>query len=135
MANSSSTIGVLEDYARRLIRVAMLLVDMHMDIAIQEANYEKQRLISGFVMLAIGVGLLAMGLTLLQVVGILVAHLLGLSWLWATTVVALVNFGVGSILAAAANSRLQGPLMVQTQKRLARSAAILKNRDLLQENS
>ncbi len=128
MANANSSLNALEDYAKRLVRVVTLLVDMHMDIAIQEANYEKRRLLGGLVMMTIGVGLFAMGMTLLQVLGILIFHVLGLSWIWATTWVALIDFAIGGIFAAAARARLRGPLMAQTQSRVARSTAILRNR-------
>lgn len=128
MARVNSSFSALEDYAKRLVRMATLLVDMHMDIAIQEANYEKRRLLGGLVMMSIGIGLFAMGMTLLQVLSVLILHVLGLSWIWATVWVAIVDFAIGGIFAAAARARLRGPLMSQTKSRLARSTAVLRNR-------
>jgi uncharacterized membrane protein YqjE len=116
----------MDDYFRRLLRLVSVLVDMHLDIAIQEANYEKRRLIGGFVMLGIGIGLFTLGGILLQVLGVFVLHWLGLNWMASLLVVAAIDFMVGGIFAAAANRRLQGPLMVQTQARLARSVAMLR---------
>lgn len=126
MANSGSVVDLMDDYFKRLLQVVTVLVDMHMDIAIQEANYEKRRLIGGFVMLGIGIGLFTLGGILLQVLGVFVLHWLGLNWMASLLVVAAVDFLIGGIFAAAASRRLKGPLMVQTQARLARSAAMLR---------
>jgi Flp pilus assembly protein protease CpaA len=126
VAKAGTAVGAIEDYFQRVLRVLTLLVDMHMDIAIQEANYERRRLIGGFILLGIGIGLFAMGMTLLQVLGVLAAHRLGLNWMLSTTLVAGVDFIVGGVFAAAARLRLQGPLMVQTQQRLVRSASMLR---------
>ena len=126
MAKSTSGVNTLDDYFRRVLRIVTVLVDTHLDMAIQEANYEKRRLIGGFVMLGIGIGLFSMGSILLQVLGVLFVHWLGLNWMLSTIVVAVIDFVIGGIFAAAASRRLQGPVMVQTQARLARSAAILR---------
>lgn len=126
MANSTSIVNTLDDYFRRVLRIVTVLVDTHLDMAIQEANYEKRRLIGGFVMLGIGIGLFSMGGILLQVLGVLFVHWLGLNWMLSTIVVAAIDFVIGGIFAAAASRRLQGPVMVQTQARIARSAAILR---------
>lgn len=128
MANST-VVELVDDYFRRLLRVVSVLVDMHLDIAIQEANYEKKRLIGGLVMLGIGIGLFTLGGILLQVLGVFVLHWLGLNWMVSILVVAAVDFAIGGIFAAAANRRLKGPMMVQTQARLARSAAMLRQPD------
>jgi uncharacterized membrane protein YqjE len=126
VASPNSLLSSLEDYGQRLIRLATVLVDMHLDVAIQEANYEKRRLIGGFIMLGIAIGLLTMAIALLQVLGILIAHLLGLSWIWATSTVISCDIIIGGIFAAAARMRLSGPLMARTQARLARSVSMLR---------
>ena len=126
MANSTSIVNTLDDYFRRVLRIVTVLVDTHLDMAIQEANYEKRRLIGRFVMLGIGIGLFSMGGILLQVLGVLFVHWLGLNWMLSTIVVAAIDFVIRGIFAAAASRRLQGPVMVQTQARIARSAAILR---------
>jgi uncharacterized membrane protein YqjE len=126
VANSASVVELMDDYFRRLLRLVSVLVDMHMDIAIQEANYEKRRLIGGFVMLGIGIGLFTLGGILLQVLGVFVLHWAGLNWMASLLIIAAVDFLIGGIFAAAASRRLKGPLMVQTQARLARSAAMLR---------
>ncbi len=129
MASANSAWDQLEEYFQRLLRLVTVLVDTHLDIALQEANYESRRLISGLIMLGMGIGLLTTVAVLAQVAGIVFAQSLGLSWLQAIGAVAGINLGLGLILLASARLRLRGPLMTQTQARLARSMALLKSRD------
>ncbi|TVQ07070.1 MAG: phage holin family protein [Leptolyngbya sp. DLM2.Bin27] len=129
MASSTSAWDQLEDYLQRVLRLGTVLVDMHLDIAVQEANYESRRLISGVVMLAIGVGLLTTVAVLAQVAGIVFAQSLGLSLLQAIGAVAGVNLGLGLIFLGWGRQRLRGPLMTQTQARLSRSMALLRAKE------
>jgi uncharacterized membrane protein YqjE len=129
VASSNSAWDQIEDYFRRLLRLVTVLVDTHLDVAVQEASYESRRLMSGFVMLGVGVGLLTTAAVLGQVAAIVLAEALGLSWLQAVGAVAGVNLVLGLIFLAAARLRLRGPLMTQTQARLARSMALLKAKD------
>ncbi|NJL49619.1 MAG: phage holin family protein [Leptolyngbyaceae cyanobacterium SM2_5_2] len=129
MANSNSFSDALSSYMRRFLNILTMLVDMHLDIAIQEANYEKRRLIGGFIMLGIGIGLITMGVLLLQVLGILFVHWLGLGWAGATIIITGTNFLFGVAFLILASSRLRGPVMSQTQARLARSMALLRTRE------
>lgn len=118
-------------YSNRLIRVVTVLVDMHMDIAMREAAWEKKRLISGLVMLAIGGGLLAMSGLLLQGIILWLVQALVHSWLGAIALVTTGDFLGGAIFLAAAARQLRGPYMVQTQARLARTALTLMQNDFL----
>ena len=129
MASSTSAWDQIEDYVRRVLRLLTVLVDTHMDVAVQEANYESRRLIGGAIMLAIGVGLLTVVGVLAQIMGILFAYEQGLSWLEAVGAVAGVNLLLGLILIVAGRLRLRGPVMTQTQARLSRSIALLKAKD------
>jgi len=116
-------------YSSRLIRVVTVLVDMHLDIALREAAWEKKRLISGLVLLAIGGGLLTMSLLLLHVIAIWLLYQLGWGWLGAIAAIAGVDLLIGGIFLAAASRKLRGPYMVQTQTRLAKTAAALTRND------
>ncbi|MGF1516518.1 MAG: phage holin family protein [Nodosilinea sp.] len=129
MASSDSTFDQVESYFRRLLRLATVLVDTHLDVAVQEANYESRRLISGFIMLGIGVGLLTTALVLGIVASVVFAQSLGLSWLQAIAAVAGVDLLLGLIFVTLGRLRLRGPLMLQTQARLSRSVALLKSKD------
>jgi hypothetical protein len=129
VASSSSALDQLEDYLRRVLRVGTVLVDMHLDVARQEASYESRRLISGVVMVAIGIGLITSAAVLAQVASILFAQSLGLTLLQAVGAVAAVNLGLGLILVVIGRLRLRGPVMTQTQARLSRSLALLKAKE------
>ncbi len=129
MTSSNSTWDQIEGYLRRLLRLLSVLVDTHLDVAVQEANYESRRLISGVIMVSIGIGLLVTVAVLAQVAAIALAQKLGLSWLQAIGAVAGGNLVLGLIFLTVGRLRLRGPLMTQTQARLARSVALLKAKD------
>jgi uncharacterized membrane protein YqjE len=119
----------VESYFRRLLRLAAVLVDTHLDVAVQEANYESRRLISGFIMVGIGVGLLTTAIALGIVASVVFAQSLGLSWLEAIAAVAGGDLLLGLVFVTLGRLRLRGPLMTQTQARLSRSVALLKAKD------
>ncbi len=126
MASSESALDRLEAYLRRVLRLFSVLVDLHLDVAVQEATYERQRILGGVILLGLGVGLMAMALVLLEGVAILGLHRLGFDWLEAVAAVAAGNGGLGLLLLIGAKFRLSGPIMTQTQARLARSVALLR---------
>lgn len=129
MANSDSAFDQIEGYFRRLLRLLTVLIDTHLDVAVQEANYESRRLISGFVLLGIGIGLVTTAVVLGIVASVVFAQSLGLSWLQAVGAVAGVDLLLGLIFLILARLRLSGPLMIQTQARLSRSLALLKAKE------
>lgn len=129
MASSDSAFDQVESYFRRLLRLAAVLVDTHLDVAVQEANYESRRLISGFIMVGIGVGLLTTAIALGIVASVVFAQSLGLSWLEAIAAVAGGDLLLGLVFVTLGRLRLRGPLMTQTQARLSRSVALLKAKD------
>ena len=129
MASSDSAFDQVESYLRRLLRLATVLVDTHLDVAVQEANYESRRLISGFIMVGIGVGLLTTAIVLGIVASVVFAQSLGQSWLEAIAAVSGVDLLLGLIFVTLGRLRLRGPLMIQTQARLSRSVALLKAKD------
>lgn len=128
-SETSSALDRLEDYVRRILGLFSVLVDMHLEVAVREANYEGQRLLGGVILLSLGVGLLAIAGTLLQGVAICFVHSLGLSWMSAIAAVAGGNAVLGLMLLLLGLARLRGPVMVQTQARVARSVALLRGRD------
>ncbi|MGP1383641.1 MAG: phage holin family protein [Thainema sp.] len=86
---------------------------------------EKKRLTSGVILLAIGGGLMAFFGLLFHVISILFLQTLTHSWIQALLIVASFDFLMGSVFLLAATRRLRGPYMVQTQARVARTAATL----------
>ena len=121
----SPLMNLINRYFRRTLRVFTMLVDLHLDIAMQEATQERKRLISSLAMLGVGIFLMTMALILLHIVAVWVAHYLGLTWLEALLVVAAVDLLLGIIFMAAGSRKLRGPYMLQTQARLARTTAAL----------
>lgn len=112
-------------YLRRSLRAIAVLVDVHWDVAQQEAQREQRRLVNGLVLLGIGVGLLTAAAVLVQVITVLGLRALGLPWLGACAVVATGNALLGGGIVAIASHQLRGPYMVQTQARLARTTTML----------
>ncbi|MBE9140419.1 phage holin family protein [Nodosilinea sp. LEGE 07088] len=126
---ASSALDQLEDYLRRVLRVGTVLVDMHLDVARQEASYESRRLIGGVVMVGIGIGLMATAAVLAQVAGIIFAQACGLTWWQAVGAVAATNLVLGLLFLVLGRLQLRGPVMTQTQARLARSLALLQAKE------
>jgi hypothetical protein len=122
---ADAILGTINGYTNRLIRVATVLVDMHMDIAMREAAWEKRRLTSGFILLAIGGALMTFFGLLCQAIAIVSLQSLTRSWVQAMLIVTGVDFLIGSIFLLAAIRKLRGPYMVQTQARVARTASTL----------
>lgn len=121
----SEVLGLFQSYTDRLIRVATVLVDVHLDIAMREAEWEKKRLTSGAIMLAIGGGLMAVFGLLFHAIAILFLQSLTRSWIQAMLIVAGMDFVIGSLFLLAATRKLRGPYMPQTQARVARTTATL----------
>jgi len=118
------------NYANRLMQIVTVLVDMHMDIAMREAAWEKKRLTSGLILLSIGGGLMAMSSLLLHAIALWLIQTLVHSWIGALAIVTTIDFTVGSIFLLAAARKLRGPYMTQTQARLARTATTLMQNDI-----
>ncbi|MEO1069720.1 MAG: phage holin family protein [Cyanobacteria bacterium J06638_6] len=129
MTSSTSTWDHIEDYMRRVLRLGTVLIDTHLDMAMQEASYESRRLIGGVVMVGVGIGLITSAAVLAQVAGILFAQSLGLTLLQAVGAVAAVNLGLGLLFVVVGQLRLRGPVMTQTQARLSRSLALLQAKE------
>lgn len=126
--DANGLIDTLNDYIQRLWRVASVLIDMHLDIATQEARQERSRIIVGVVLLLLGAVLLTMTTVLLQVLAVWFAYDWGLSWPMAILAVAGGDLLIGLLLMVLGAWRLSGPYMIQTQTRLARTTALLSNR-------
>lgn len=129
---ASTILDSVGNYSNRLIRVVTVLVDMHMDIAMREAAWEQKRITTGLILGAIGGGLMAMSGLLLHAIALWLVYTLVHSWLGALAIVTAIDIGFGTIFLLAAARRLRGPYMVQTQARLARTAASLMQPDALQ---
>jgi hypothetical protein len=119
----------VNNYVKRVLRLSIVLMDMHMEIMQQEVSREKQRVLSGSALVGFGIALVVGAILLLQVATVLVAHLLGLSWLIAVLVVAAINLVPGFLFVSAGLQRLHGPYMVETRSRLVRTTTALMGQE------
>ncbi|MBP0013685.1 MAG: phage holin family protein [Roseofilum sp. SBFL] len=119
----------LQVYLTRGVRLLRVLVDMHQDLAVREATQEQQRLIQGLLILLVGTGLLMTGIALLQVTVVVTLQHLGLGWLGAIALTALVDLLFGLILMQWGSQRLQGPYMRETRDRLLKTTQTLLQDD------
>lgn len=119
----------VESYVRRVWRVLRVLVEMHLDIAQQEANREQQRIVIGVGLLLLGGSLLFFATLWLNIAAVCWIHTLGWSWLLSIASVGGGELLVGSILLAIALRTLGGAYMVETRARLASTTATLLNEE------
>jgi len=126
---ASSLFSQLDRYVRRIFRLLAVLVEMHLDIAQQEAAREQQRLATGLAFLVAGAGLLAMGFGMLQVAAVWLCHVWGLSWLASISIVGGADLLVGLVLLNAGSNKLRGAYMVETRDRIARTTVALTRDD------
>ncbi len=113
-------------------RVAALMtsvMDLHVRIALQEADREKRRLIGGGAFLGAGLTFLLLAAVALHLALLLWLHQgLGLSWLLAALVVAGLDLLLGGVLLRLGGSMLKGPYLPQTTAGLARTTRALTGR-------
>ncbi|MGC9525749.1 MAG: phage holin family protein [Limnospira sp.] len=121
----SDLLEAINAYLRRMLRLVAVLVDLHRDIALREAQREQKRLTAGFSVLAVGTAFFITGLSLLQVAAIFLLHNLGLSWLGAISIVSAADIVLGFLLIATASKRLRGPYMIETRTRIVRTGNTL----------
>jgi hypothetical protein len=110
-------------------RVAALMtsvMDLHVRIALQEADREKRRLIGGGVFLGAGLSLLLLAAIALHLALLLwLGQGLGLSWIVAALVVAGLDLLVGGLLLRLGGGMLKGPYLPETTAGLMRTTRAL----------
>jgi uncharacterized membrane protein YqjE len=115
--------------ASRVSALVTSVMDLHVRIALQEADSEKRRLISGALLLGGGLTFLILATVLGQLALVLWLHL-GLGWGWIKAVLAVV---VGDLLLAGLFLRLggqlmKGPYLPQTTAGLSRTTRAILGR-------
>lgn len=117
---------------RTLSRVTGLLnsvMDLHVRIAMQEADREKRRLIGGGVFLAAGLSFVFMATLLGQLVLLLwLRQTFGMGWIQAAGAVAAINLLLAGISLRAGGQMLKGPILPETTAGLARTTRLLMGR-------
>jgi uncharacterized membrane protein YqjE len=117
---------------RGFTRVTALMtsvMDLHVRIALQEADREKRRLIGGGVFLGMGIGLAAMASLAAQMALLLWAkQQFRLDWIQAALLLAAVNGLLATICLRLGGGMLKGPFLPQTTAGLMRTTRALTGR-------
>lgn len=117
---------------RGFTRVTALMtsvMDLHVRIALQEADREKRRLIGGGVFMGMGIGLAAMASLAAQMALLLWAkQQFRLDWIQAALLLAAVNGLLAAICLRLGGGMLKGPFLPQTTAGLMRTTRALTGR-------
>lgn len=113
-------------------RVTALLtsvMDLHVRVALQEADHEKRRLISGGVFLGMGLTLLALSLVAAELVLLLwLRQRFALSWLTASAWLAAIDVALAGLSLRIGGQLLKGPYLPQTTAGLMRTTRAITGR-------
>jgi uncharacterized membrane protein YqjE len=110
----------------RVTALISSVMDLHVRIALQEADREKQRLVGGGVMLGMGLTLLALALVAAELVLLLWLHgAFGLAWMPAAAAVAAIDLVLAGICLRIGGQMLKGPYLPETTAGLMRTTRAL----------
>ena len=105
------------------------VMDLHVRMALQEADREKRRLISGALFISGALVLLALALTCAELALLLWLHQAqGLSWMAAALVLAAVNLVVSGVFVRVGGQLLKGPYLPQTTAGISKTTKALLGR-------
>ncbi|MCS5693098.1 phage holin family protein [Cyanobium sp. FGCU-6] len=117
---------------RGFTRVTALMtsvMDLHVRIALQEADREKRRLIGGGVFLGMGIGLATMAALATQIALLLWAKQhFQLDWIQAALLLAVVDGLLAALCLRLGGGMLKGPFLPQTTAGLLRTTRALTGR-------
>lgn len=121
--------GAARAAAGRLGGLITSVMDLHVRIALQEADRERRRLIGGALLLSGGLALLLLSLIAAELALVLWLCLeQGWSWLQAVLVLASINLVVAGVFLRVGGRMLQGPYLPQTMAGLSRTTRALMGR-------
>ncbi len=105
------------------------VMDLHVRIALQEADRERRRLISGSLLLSGGLVLLLLSLIAAELALLLWLHQdLGWSWIHATLALASLNLVVAGVFLRLGGQLTKGPYLPQTTAGLSKTTKALLGR-------
>jgi uncharacterized membrane protein YqjE len=105
------------------------VMDLHVRIALQEADREKRRLIGGGVFVAMGAGMASLATVALQLALLLwLRERFSLGWLQASLWLALIDAVLATICFRVGGQMLKGPYLPQTMAGLSRTTRTLVGR-------
>jgi len=121
--------GVARAAAGRLGGLLTSVIDLHVRIALQEADREKRRLIGGALLLSGGLALLLLALIAAEVALLLWFHLgLGWGWIEAVLVLAAIDLLVAGLFLRVGGQLVKGPYLPETMAGLTRTTRALMGR-------
>ena len=115
--------------ASRLSGLLTSVVDLHVRMALQEADKEKRRLITGGVILGAGLSLLMLALVLSQIALILWLHqAFQLSWIAVVLILSAAYLTLSGVFLRIGGGLLSKPLLPETVAGLTRTTRALTGR-------
>ena len=105
------------------------VMDLHVRIALQEADQEKRRLISGALLLSGGLTMMLLALIAAQVALLLWLHeAFDLSWIHSSLAIATLNVVVAGVFLRIGGGLMKGPYLPQTTAGLTKTTRALLGR-------
>lgn len=121
--------GVARAAVGRLGGLITSVMDLHVRIALQEADREKRRLIGGALLISGGLALLLLALIAAEVALLLWFHQgLGWSWSQAVLVLAAIDLVVAGLFLRVGGRMLKGPYLPETMAGLTKTTRALMGR-------
>lgn len=128
-AAASGRRGRSGQVAARLTSLAGSVMDLHVRIALQEADREKRRLIAGVLLLAGGLVVLLLALVAAELALLLVAHLQWRwSWMEAALALAALNLLLSGLFLRLGGRLTRGPYLPETMAGLTKTMRALLGR-------
>ena len=127
--NGASAPGVARAAAGRVGALMTSVMDLHVRMALQEADREKRRLISGALFVSGALVLLTLALITAELALLLWLHQgQGLDWIAAALVLAAINLVVSGVFVRIGAQLLKGPYLPQTTAGLSKTTKALLGR-------
>ena len=112
---SQAGAGLPRQAAGRVAALVGSVMDLHVRIALQEADREKRRLISGLLLLAGGLGLVTLALIAAEVALLLwIQGAWGLGWIQASLLVGAIDLVLAGLFLRIGGQLTKGPYLPQT---------------------
>ena len=121
--------GLPRQAACRVAALVGSVMDLHVRIALQEADREKRRLISGVLLLAGGLGLVTLALIAAEVALLLwIQGTWGLGWIQASLAVGAIDLVLAGLLLRIGGQLTKGPYLPQTTAGITKTTRALLGR-------
>jgi len=121
--------GLPRQAAGRVAARVGSVMDLHVRIALQEADREKRRLISGLLLLAGGLGLVTLALVAAEVALLLwIQSSWGLGWIQASLAVGAIDLVLAGLFLRIGGQLTKGPYLPQTTAGITKTTRALLGR-------